>query len=213
MTQMPARPLHILVADDHTLIADLLELFLGQLGSPVRVSKAATMPQALALASAAEDLDLALLDLHMPGMDGITGLRHLRAHRPGLPIAIITGQGTPDLMREAAAEGANGFIPKTIGGPGILDALRRILAGERYFPSLPEQLDEAAKGDVASLLSPRQREVLAQLITGHTNKEIASELGIKVVTVTLHLGNIYRKLNVTGRTQAVRRALEQHYVN
>jgi two-component system, NarL family, nitrate/nitrite response regulator NarL len=210
-SSQPAAPLHVLIADDHALIADMLELFLGQLGRPLRVSKATTMPQALAMASAADDLNLALLDLNMPGMDGIAGLRHLRQHKPDLPIAILTGQGTPDALREAMALGASGFIAKTMGGPAILEAIRRILAGERYLPDSlgpgeSERGDEKASPGPA--LSPREREVLSVLIEGCSNKEIARQLGIEVVTVTLHLGNIYRKLRVTGRTQAVRRALD-----
>ena len=202
--------LQILIVDDHTLVTDMLELFLGQLPQPVRVFKATSMLQALAMVRATDRLDLALLDLRMPDMDGLAGLRHLHAEYPDLPIAIMSGDASAETVRDALANGANGFIPKTMGGPAILEALRLILAGERYIPT---ELPATLRPDDASLkpdhrLSRREREVLAHLVDGRSNKEIARELGIEVVTVTLHLSHIYRKLKVNGRTQAVRRALE-----
>jgi two-component system, NarL family, nitrate/nitrite response regulator NarL len=203
--------LRILIVDDHTLIADMLELFLGQLDQAVRVFKATSMPQALALARAAGGLDLAVLDLHMPDMDGLAGLRHLRAEYPDLPIAIMSGDATAEAASNAMAAGANGFIPKTIGGPAILRALRQILAGERYTLTEQNTAPRPSADATADLgLSPRERDVLAQLTEGLPNKEIARRLGIEVVTVALHLTHIYRKLGVNGRTQAVRRALELH---
>lgn len=202
--------LRILIVDDHTLVTDMLELFLGQLPQPVRVFKATSMLQALAMVRTTDRLDLALLDLRMPDMDGLAGLRHLRTEYPDLPVAIMSGDASAETVGEALAAGASGFIPKTIGGPAILEALRLVLAGERYVPA---DLPAASPPDEASLkrdhgLSRREREVLAHLVDGRSNKEIARELGIEVVTVTLHLSHIYRKLKVNGRTQAVRRALE-----
>ncbi len=204
--------LHVLIVDDHTLIADMLELFLRQLGDTVRVSKATTVPQALAQAAAADDLSLALLDLHMPDMDGLAGLRLLRQERPDLPVVIMSGDATLEAAHQAMDAGASGFIPKTSGGQAILHALRLVLAGERYLP--PDLQDggsasssgQDSKPGVA--LSPREREVLFQLTAGRSNKEIARALDIEVVTVTLHLSRIYRKFGVATRTQAVRRAID-----
>ena len=204
------KPLHILIVDDHTLITDMLELFLGQLGRPVRVSKAASVPQALALARTADDLALVLLDLHMPDMDGLAGLRHLKRERPDVPVVILTGDVTAAAAELALTNGASGFIGKTVGGPGILHALQRVLAGERYVPSDLHNLVAArpAGNGGDGLLSRREQGVLDELIEGRSNKEISHRLGIAVVTVSLHLRNIYRKLQVKGRTQAVRRGLE-----
>ncbi len=206
----PARKLHILIVDDHTLVTDMLELFLGQLDQPVKVSKATSVPQALALARAAEDLALVLLDLHMPDMDGLAGLRHLRRERPEVPVVILTGDTTAAAAELALSSGASGYIAKTIGGPGILDAVRRVLAGERYLPAdLQNRVAARPVGNGSDgFLSPRERTVLDELVEGRSNKEIGERLGIAVVTVSLHLRNIYRKLNVNGRTQAVRRGLE-----
>lgn len=209
-----AQALHVLIVDDHTLIADMLEVFLAQLGASVRISKATTVLQALSLAQAAGDLNLALLDLRMPDMDGIAGLRSLRRDRPDLPIAIMSGDATLETVQQAMDAGANGFIPKTIGGAAILHALRLILAGERYFPTDLRATEPAVaptginEDSARTVLSPRERDVLAQLMEGRPNKEIARELGIEVVTVTLHLSHIYRKLGVSSRTQALRRALD-----
>lgn len=131
-SKTPAR--HILIVDDHTLVADMLELFLGQLDQPIRVSKAGTVLQALAMARSEADLSLVLLDLHMPDMDGFAGLRHLRQAHPDLPVVIISGDVSPATVDLATSCGARGFIPKTIGGPATLHALRLVLSGERYFP-------------------------------------------------------------------------------
>jgi len=125
---------HILIVDDHTLVVDMLELFLGKLPQPVRVSKAVSVPQALALARSAGDLSLVLLDLHIPDMDGLAGLRHLKREHPDLPVVILSGDTSPGTVDLVMSCGASGFIPKTIGGSGILQALQQILAGERYIP-------------------------------------------------------------------------------
>ncbi len=125
-------------------------------------------------------------------------------------MVILTGDTTAAAAERVLASGASGFIAKTIGGPGILDAVRRVLAGERRLPAdlnARLALRPAGNGSEA-LLSPREQDVLDELVEGLSNKEIGERLGIAVVTVSLHLRNIYRKLNVKGRTQAVRRGLE-----
>lgn len=208
----PAAPTgpHILIVDDHPLVADMLETYLAGLAEPVRVSKAASMPQALALVRAENDLTLVLLDIRMPDMDGLAGLRHLREQRPALPVAILSGETAPHLVRAAQQSGAVGFIRKSMSAAAVLHVLRLILAGERYFPPDVEPRREngpTVAPDEAETLSPREREVLGELAAGKSNKEIARALGIELVTVSMHLTNVYRKLKVSSRTQAVRQAV------
>jgi DNA-binding NarL/FixJ family response regulator len=204
--------LHVIVADDHALIRELLERQLKELDADVRVYHAGTLQQVLELTRTAERLDLVLLDLRMPGMNGFAGLQAVRQKRPDVPVAILSGQIDPQTIREALQAGAAGYLPKTMRAAGMLNALRLILDGERYVPesalstSVPLVGGEAA--GVAEF-SKRERDVIKLLMLGHTNKEIARDLQIEEVTVALHLRSIYRKLAVRNRTQAVRLLLER----
>jgi len=201
-------PLHVIVADDHALIRELLERQLKELDADVRVFHAGTLQQVLELAHTAERLDLILLDLRMPGMNGFAGLQAVRQTRPEVPVAILSGQIEPQTIRDALQAGAAGYLPKTMRATGMLNALRLILDGERYVPE--SVLSTAAGGETGGAdFSKRERDVIKQLMLGHTNKEIARDLQVEEVTVALHLRSIYRKLAVRNRTQAVRLLLER----
>jgi DNA-binding NarL/FixJ family response regulator len=200
--------LHVIVADDHALIRELLERQLKELDADVRVFHAGTLQQVLELAHTAERLDLILLDLRMPGMNGFAGLQAVRQTRPEVPVAILSGQIEPQTIRDALQAGAAGYLPKTMRATGMLNALRLILDGERYVPE--SVLSTAAGGETGGAdFSKRERDVIKQLMLGHTNKEIARDLQVEEVTVALHLRSIYRKLAVRNRTQAVRLLLER----
>lgn len=205
-------PLHVIVADDHALIRELLERQLKELDADVRVYHAGTLQQVLELARTVERLDLILLDLRMPGMNGFAGLQAVRQKRPEVPVAILSGQIDPQTIREALQAGAAGYLPKTMRATGMLNALRLILDGERYVPESALSTSAALVGGEAAGVaefSKRERDVIKLLLLGHTNKEIARDLQIEEVTVALHLRSIYRKLAVRNRTQAVRLLLER----
>ena len=203
-------PLHVIVADDHALIRELLERQLKELDADVRVYHAGTLQQVLELARTAERLDLILLDLRMPGMNGFAGLQAVRQKRPEVPVAILSGQIEPQTIREALQAGAAGYLPKTMRAAGMLNALRLILDVERYVPDSALSASTAAGGETGGVeFSKRERDVIKQLMLGHTNKEIARDLQIEEVTVALHLRSIYRKLAVRNRTQAVRLLMER----
>jgi DNA-binding NarL/FixJ family response regulator len=203
-------PLHVIVADDHALIRELLERQLKELDADVRVYHAGTLQQVLELAHTAERLDLILLDLRMPGMNGFAGLQAVRQTRPEVPVAILSGQIEPQTIRDALQAGAAGYLPKTMRATSMLNALRLILDGERYVPESVLSTSAAAGGETGGAeFSKRERDVIKQLMLGHTNKEIARDLQVEEVTVALHLRSIYRKLAVRNRTQAVRLLLER----
>jgi DNA-binding NarL/FixJ family response regulator len=208
--------MRILLADDHDLIRDTIEEFLKRLAEDLHVHHAATLPQALDVVRRTRDLDLdlILLDLRMPGMNGLAGLKSVQAESGSVPIVILSGETDPATIRSALQAGAAGFVPKTMRGTTMLNALRLVLAGERYVPDVlladPAASAEAAAGDQGlASLTRREREVMRLLVEGLPNKEIGRRLKIEVVTVALHLRSIYRKLGVASRTQAVRMALEQ----
>lgn len=200
----------ILVADDHALFRDGLRYLLGQLGEALELLEAKDGAEALELARAHPELDLVLLDLGMPGIDGLAGLRLLRARCPAVPVVILSGSEEPADVRQALDAGALGFIPKSSTSQVMLSALRLVLSGGMYLP--PSYMLErpavrmplAAASSVESLgLTPRQLDVLRLLGQGHSNKEIARVLDLAEGTVKLHISAILRALGVDNRTRAV----------
>lgn len=204
--------MRLLVADDHDLIRDMFVELVKELAGDLQIYHAGTLPQALELARATEELNLILLDLRMPGMNGLAGLKVMREARPEVPVMLMSGDADPETMRDALQAGAAGFIPKTMRAAPMLSALRLVLSGGRYIPEQAiQEMGQSPPRQVPGFeaLTLRELDVLRQLIKGHTNKEIGRELQLGEVTVGLHLRSIYRKLGVKNRTQAVRLALRQ----
>lgn len=168
-------------------------------------------------AAKAAPADLIILDLTMPGMNGVAGLEHVRARHPGIPVVVLSGRtGREDIMG-ALNRGANGYLPKTLSGKAMLAALRLVMSGETYVPSIlmdertrpgVRGADRAGGAPGIDALTERERDVLDFLCQGKSNKEIARDLAIREVTVKVHVGNIMRKLGAANRTQAVRLALD-----
>jgi DNA-binding NarL/FixJ family response regulator len=179
--------LRVLIADDHPLVRDALARTVAELDAQVQVQQAGTLDGLLELARAGS-ADLALLDLNMPGMDGVAGLARVRAAAPSLPVVVASGQEDAATIRAVLAGGAVGFIPKSERPEVLLSALRLVLAGGTYVP--------------ARLV------VLRLLLRGEPNKLIARELGLTEGTVKIHIAAILRALHVRNRTEAVVRARE-----
>jgi len=204
----------ILLADDHTLIRENLTEYLINLELDISVLEAGTFAEAFEIASQTPDLDLIILDLKMPGMDGLDGLRSMLDQYPKIPIVMLSGTARKSDILDAMKMGAKGFIPKTISRDAMNNALRLVLAGDTYIPSgaLAELQENDGAGDsedspLASL-TKRELEVLDLLIEGHPNKQIAREMDLKEITVKVHLQNIYKKFGVSNRTHAVSLALK-----
>jgi DNA-binding NarL/FixJ family response regulator len=215
---MARSDMRLLLADDHDLLREAVELLLRRWESSIQVIHARSLSEAVAKGAEEGKLDLILLDVHMPGMNRLAGLQVMRQHHPEVPVALITGLESSDLAAAAIEAGAAGVIPKAISGKGLVAAIQLILSGERYIPD-PRLLESWTasgnghqNGDAADpdmdKLTQRERGVLMLLTSGVSNKEIARELEIEVVTVAVHLSRIYRKLGVANRTQAVRKAIE-----
>jgi two-component system, NarL family, nitrate/nitrite response regulator NarL len=202
--------MQVLVADDHGLFREMLAKAIKELSDSVEVLHAGDLARTLDLARAGDKIDLILLDLRMPGMNGLAGLKLLRDARPDVPVVILSGETDPDVIRASLQAGSAGFIPKTTRVAAMVNALRLVLSGEPYIP--PAALPRGAPGEKPTpagldMLTPRERDVLRQLIGGHSNKEIGHRLRLEEVTVAVHLRAIFRKLGVKNRTQAVRAAL------
>jgi DNA-binding NarL/FixJ family response regulator len=212
----------ILLADDHKLVRDGLKPFLRELSADAEIRDAATLEEALAQLERDHMPDLVLLDLMMPGMDGLSGLAQIRARLPGVPVVIVSGYSSRDHVMAAVQAGAAGFIPKTVGGAAMVNALRLVLSGETYLPSSsffesvpPEPVPAPPPSTGPKVVPPpfdrlsrREGEILAQLVEGRTNKEIALALNLQEITIKVHLRNVYRKIGAANRAQAVRIALQ-----
>jgi two-component system nitrate/nitrite response regulator NarL len=203
--------MRILVADDHNLVRDGLKPFLYELDPDADILDASTLEEALALAQSVGEMGLVLLDLKMPGMNGLQGVERIRGACPTVPLVILSGHVERTEVLAAVRAGANGYIPKTISGSALINALRLVLAGESYLP--PSILLDNAGPDrkppetPLSSLSVREREILGYLIEGQTNKEIARRLDLQEITIKIHLRNVYRKIGAANRAQAVRIAM------
>jgi DNA-binding NarL/FixJ family response regulator len=201
----------VLIADDHPLFREALQVALGEAlrEEQKTVLEASSMGEACELAAAHGDIDLVLMDLRMPGMEGMSGLLDFRRRFPALPLVVVSASDDRALIQEAVAFGASGYIPKSLGKEAIARALRTILDGGCFVPEAARQPpdDSASRRlEVARRiagLTPQQLKVLSLIAKGKPNKIIAYELGITEKTVKAHITVILRKLGVHSRTQAV----------
>jgi len=205
--------MHILIADDHALfrggMVRLLCDALSNDASEVRVSEAADVQQALDIIEREPDIDLILMDLKMPGMDGLQGLGSICSAAPSTPVVMMSSCEDADVVQEAIGSGAAGFIPKSTSCEVMRHAILMIMDGGIYLPpNLLMRPKVVEKND----LSDHQKNILSLLAKGHANKSIAFELGISEGTVKQHIHSIYKKLGITSRTQALLKAQEMGLV-
>jgi DNA-binding NarL/FixJ family response regulator len=198
-------PLTIIIADDHPLVREALSGALRQSLAGARVVGAANLHEARVELDRLESVDLLILDLDMPGMDGFAGLAGVRADYPAVPVAIVSSTREPAVMRRAMDFGAAAFVPKSAALETISSALQAVLDGDVWLPAEAEEAE--GSGDdfprrVAEL-TPQQLRVLNLLSQGKLNKQIAHELSVGEATVKAHVTAILKKLGVRSRTQAV----------
>ena len=194
--------IRILVADDHEMILDIARMYLDQQGDMSVV----TVPDLDAALNAFREegpFDVVILDYQMPGMDGLAGLQKMVSLAGDLPVAIITGNATRNLMKQSLDAGAAGIISKSLPMRSLANSIRFIHSGETYMPLYLMQDEPNKKAVESGPLSGREMTVLGHLGEGLKNKEIASTLGLSEGTVKMHVMSICRKLEATNRTQAV----------
>jgi len=207
-----------LVADDHELIREGLRAQLQTLYPDAEVGEASSLDEVLAAVEADNGLDLLLLDLGMPGGDGMSVLAQLCNRYPEMPIAVVSALDDRATIEKAIDYGAAGYIPKSMAMNVMMSAIRLVLSGGVYLPVslLRSSHDEnrrvaarsALNGEVPTpdRLTRRQLEVLCLMSQGMANKEIARELGIAANTVNIHVAAILMALHADNRTQATRLA-------
>jgi two-component system nitrate/nitrite response regulator NarL len=198
----------ILIADDQGLVRETIAAFLRQ-DPGFTVDIAEDLNSALATVKVNGAYDLIMLDYMMPGMNGLEGLAAMRAATPGTPVAILSGTAPRSVAEQAVAQGAAGFLPKTMSTKSLVAAARFMAAGEVYAPVL-RTADGKGGADSAPLspLTPRELDVLRRLCRGMANKEIARDLDLQEVTVKLHVKTLYRKIDARNRTHAAMIAKE-----
>jgi len=205
-----SEPTHyrLLIADDHPLFRGALREAVAGLFARADIAEAGTFDEVAKLLEGANEVDVILLDLAMPGVRGFSGLMYLRAQYPSLPVVIVSANDEPAVIRRCMDFGASGFIPKTLGVEAMREAIATVLRGGVWTP--PDiDLSAAADAETTALLArlatltPQQVRVLMMLSEGLLNKQIAYELGVSEATVKAHVSAILQKLGVESRTQAV----------
>jgi DNA-binding NarL/FixJ family response regulator len=202
----------VLVVDDHPIVVEVLNAIVRGVFPEAKLTAASGLDEGLAAARAAENLGLVLLDLGLPGCEGISALAGFRAGVPSARVVVVSAVESPRMVLAALEAGAAGYIPKTSQPPLIAAALRLVAAGGTYVPleciasPVPALAGEAAPGVSRTALTARQREVLRLIVRGFANKEIARQLRIAQDTVKQHARAVYAALGVASRSQAARAA-------
>ena len=196
----------LLIADDHEVVRTGIKSILAD--TNIEIVGEATSSEEVVSMTRELNPDIVLLDIRMPGNDGLNALGRIKQDRPRMPVLVLSIYDNPTYVARAAALGANGYLIKTATQEEVVDAVQRVAAGENIWTreelrrgtgaaATPRLLD-----DMEAPLTRRESEVLRQLTHGLTNKEIAQALGISYETVKEHVQHILRKVGVADRTQA-----------
>ena len=208
-----AKPLRVLLADDHALFREGMKHILLGLDDGVEVFDAANYTEARAAVQEQAPFDMALVDLGMPGLDDFSGLRKLCQEIGDVPVVVVSAMEGGNEIRRAMDCGASGYVPKTLDSNVVLSALKLVFSGGVYLPTnLLGSSDGDGGGDRRGgeggkgPLTPRQCDVLDLMAKGYSNKEIARSLNLAEGTVKLHVTALLMALDVSNRTQAVIKA-------
>lgn len=200
----------ILHADDHPMFREGLRFFLKLLDPQVTLLEAGSFQSALDRMALEWPVDLALVDLQMPGMSELDGFFTLRRRHPTLPVVILSGVSDMRLLRTLLDAGARGYIPKFASSELLLQGLRAVLQGGTFVPDhlyLPAATPAIDAED--GTLTSRQLQILPLMADGMSNKQIADALNIAEGTIKQHMKLLFRRLQARNRTQAVQEARRQ----
>lgn len=202
----------LLVIDDHAMVREGLQELLRKLGPEVVQYEAQDAESALLLLETEKEFDLVLLDIMLPGTNGLSLLGILRKRFPALPIVVLSALDDIDTIHRAMRLGAAGYVPKSGSGESLLAALRKVLEGEVYLPPHLHDKLSASLGSGGGRgrtpadrygLTEGQMRVVEMLREGKANREIADLLGLTEGTVKVHVSRILRKLGVASRAEAI----------
>ncbi len=198
-------PLKLVIADDHSLMLSAVRMALAGETDIEIVGEVQAGQQLLPLVGQTSP-DIVLLDLRMPGMDGLRCLELLRERHPQVKCIVLSGSDDPGAVEASFARGAVAFIQKNIDPADLAAIIRQALAGNVFYAGSGAPTPAEARPDWD--LTPREAEILRALAEGHSNKQMAQQFWLSEQTIKYHLTNIYRKLGVGSRTEAVRQAYE-----
>ena len=206
--------IRVMIVDDHAVVRGGLSKFLQVHKDLDLVGEAENGAEAVRLARQLQP-DVVLMDLKMPEMDGVAATRELRAQNPKIRVIVLTSFAEDNMVQGALQAGATGYLLKNVTGADLANAIRAAHAGRMTLSSeATEALVHAATHPIvpADELTEREREVLALMVDGLSNQEIANRLFLSLGTVKFHTGNIYSKLGVDSRVAAVTLALQRRLV-
>ncbi|MEZ5614988.1 MAG: response regulator transcription factor [Rhodocyclaceae bacterium] len=204
--------LRLLVIDDHAMVREGLQPLLRKLAPDVVQYEAQDAESALLLLETEKEFDLVLLDIMLPGTNGLSLLGVLRKRFPAVPVVVLSALEEVDVVNRALRLGAAGYVTKSGSGDTLLEALKHVLAGEIYLPPHLRDKLPAIPGRPAAqsqarrdrqALTEGQRRVAELLREGKSNREIADLLGLTEGTVKVHLSKVFRKLGVVSRAEAI----------
>ncbi|MDH5489413.1 MAG: response regulator transcription factor [Rhodospirillaceae bacterium] len=200
--------MRILIADDHKLFRAGLVLVLKQLGDDLEISEAGTGAEAIEIATTEPTPELILMDLDLPGTNGLEALSAINAVKADIPIVILSAMEDQVTISRAMELGARGYIPKSASGDVMINSLKLVISGGVCMPLGFSENGDKNKTDASTPnLTRRQLEVLRLMATGNSNKEIAHDLGISENTVRVHISAIITALDATNRTEAAYSAM------
>ncbi len=215
MSPKPVRPIRVMVVDEHAMVRKGIIAFLKSSADIQIVGEARDGREAVELCERL-DPDVILMDLQMPEMDGIAATRLIRAQHPRSQIIALTSFPDRDKVQDALQAGAISYLLKNVSGEDLAEAIRDACAGRATLsPEAVQALIQpvpAAPSAPGGTLTAREREVLALLVKGLNNSEIAERLSISHATAKAHVSNILSKLEVSNRAEAVALAIQQKLV-
>lgn len=192
---------HILIVDDHALFRTGMRMILTQVGKASGISEASSIKEAFEFTE--HDIDIILLDIHLPGVNGIDGIKPLKDKYAGVPIVILSASTDPTSIAEAKALGAAGFLHKAAMAEEMVSSINTVLEGGTCFSGDIVLEDYEHDRSLSNALTPRQVEVLIYLCEGKPNKLIARELDMSENTVRVHVSAILSALGASNRTEAI----------
>lgn len=205
--------IHLLIADDHPLFREAIRNATQQKFDDATIAEAGSLAETAAYIDDHPDLDLVLLDLNMPGMDGLNGIVTLRNNYPEVPVVVLSAEEDKNVVLQSMTYGAVGFITKSMPREKIIAAVRQVLDGQAFLPPdiirregsshQRRQPEGHIAPEVISSLTRRQLLVFERMAKGESNKQIGYELNIAETTVKAHVSAILRKLKVHNRMKAV----------